>query len=157
MQTVETSDMDQTDHKIVELLAEDARRSLADVGARVGLAASSVNDRVKRLLAEGAIRRFTVDADPVRLGAGVLAILFVALRDGQEAGFRAYAASHPAITECHHVTGPWSYLVHLRVADLPALEGFLDDLKARGLVARTETMLALSSIRSAPFAPAAAP
>lgn len=149
--------MDEIDRIIIENLAADARRSLADVGARAGLAASSVNDRLKRLVREGAIRRFTLDADPVQLGAGVLAILFVALRDGREAEFRAFAAGHAAITECHHVTGPWSYLLHLRLAELAGLEPFLDDLKARGLVARTETLLALSSVKSAPYAPVAAP
>lgn len=149
--------MDHIDRDIIGSLAQDARRSLADVGARVGLAASSVNDRVRRMVAEGTIRRFTVDADPARVGAGVLAILFLALRDGSEPAFRAFAATHPAIVECHHVTGPWSYLMHLRLPDLSGLEPFLDELKSRGLVARTETLLALSSLRSAPHAPPLAP
>jgi len=138
--------MDKIDLKITTLLAEDARRSLADMGEAVGLSPSAVNERIRRLTASGAIRRFTVDADPVALGLGVTAFILVALdyEAGEEA-FRAFAAAHPSVAECHHVTGGWSYLLKVRLADLAALEAFLAELKARRFLARSETMIALST------------
>ena len=146
--------MDDTDRKIIDLLAEDARRALADIGDRIGLSASATNERIRRLTASGAIRRFTVDADPTALGVPVLAFVCVALAaDADEAAFRAYAASHPAIEEAHHVTGVWSYMVKVRVASLPDLEAFLADLKARRFLARSETIIALSSAAEASFSP----
>lgn len=146
--------MDDTDRKIIDLLAEDARRALADIGDRIGLSASATNERIRRLTASGAIRRFTVDADPAALGVPVLAFVCVALAaDADEAAFRAYAASHPAIEEAHHVTGVWSYMVKVRVASLPDLEAFLADLKARRFLARSETIIALSSAAEASFSP----
>ncbi|MCB6177503.1 Lrp/AsnC family transcriptional regulator [Rhodobacter sp. Har01] len=138
--------MDEIDRRIIGLLAEDARRALADIGAAVGLSASAVNDRIHRLQAQGAIRRFTVDADPAALGLPVLAFAWIALRDGaDEPAFRAFAAAHPAVIECHHVTGPWSYLLKLRLPALSAVETVLADLKAQGSLGRSETILALSS------------
>lgn len=138
--------MDEHDRKIIGLLAADARRSLADIGGVVGLSASAVNDRIRRLVACGAIRRFTVEADPAALGLPVLVFVWVALReDADEAAFRAFAAEHAAIAECHHVTGGWSYLIKLRVAATSEIEGFLSGLKARRFLGRSETMLALSS------------
>ena len=146
--------MDDTDRKIIDLLAEDARRALADIGDRIGLSASATNERIRRLTASGAIRRFTVDADPTALGVPVLAFVCVALAaDADEAASRAYAASHPAIEEAHHVTGVWSYMVKVRVASLPDLEAFLADLKARRFLARSETIIALSSAAEAGFSP----
>lgn len=140
------------------MLAQDARRALAEVGQAVGLSPSATNDRVRRLVAQGTIRRFTVDADPAALGVPVLALIWVALRHlADEAAFRAFVVAHPGITECHHVTGPWSYLIHLRTADLAAVEGFLTQLKETGMLERSETMLALSSVKSAPFAPGRQP
>ncbi len=56
------------DERIVHALAEDARRSYADIGAEVGLSAPAVKRRVDRLRAEGAITGFTVRVDPVALG-----------------------------------------------------------------------------------------
>ncbi|QPC42220.1 Lrp/AsnC family transcriptional regulator [Kaustia mangrovi] len=147
--------MDDSDRKIISLLGRDARRSLADIGAAVGLSASAVNDRIRRLTASGAIRRTTVDADPAAFGLPVLAFVLVGLaQEADEAAFRRYARDHGAIAECHHVTGAWSYLVKVRVASLADLEAFLAELKGHGFLARSETVIALSSVVAGPFAPA---
>ncbi|MGP3696380.1 Lrp/AsnC family transcriptional regulator [Rhodobacter sp. NSM] len=145
--------MDDLDRQIVGLLAQDARRALTEVAGQVGLSVSAVNERVKRLAVSGVIRRFTVDASPEALGLPVLALIWVAVPHSREAAFRSFAAEHPAITECHHVTGAWSYLIHLRVSGLDGVEAFLDRLKSDGLLERSETMLALSTIRTAPLVP----
>ncbi len=138
--------MDEMDRKIIELLAADARRSLADIGGAAGLSPSAVNERIRRLAGSGALRRFTVDVEPEALGLPVLAFVWVGLAPGaDEAAFRAFAAGHPAIGECHHVTGPWSYLVKIRAASLAGVEAFLAELKAGGFLARSETVIALSS------------
>lgn len=56
------------DERIVHALAEDARRSYADIGQEVGLSAPAVKRRVDRLRATGAITGFTVRVDPAALG-----------------------------------------------------------------------------------------
>ena len=146
--------MDDIDRKIVACLGEDSRRALADIGGEVGLSTSAVNERIRRLTSGGVLRRFTVDADPEALGAGVLAFVFVGLApDAEEAVFRAVAADHPDIVECHHVTGAWNYLVKVRVGSLAGVEAFLDAFKQRRLIARSETMIALSTVVDAPFVP----
>ncbi|QCP85629.1 Lrp/AsnC family transcriptional regulator [Cereibacter sphaeroides] len=145
--------MDDLDGKIIGLLAEDARKPLTEVAGQVGLSTSAVNERVRRLVAQGVIRRFTVDASPEALGLPVLALIWAAVPHAREAAFRSFAASHPGIVECHHVTGVWSYLIHLRVADLAGVETFLNHLKSEDLLERSETMLALSTVRSAPWVP----
>lgn len=144
--------MDYIDRKIVGLLAEDARRSLADIGAAVSLSASAVNERIRRLVASGAIRRFTVDADAEVLGFPVLAYVFVALSSQADEGeFRHFVAAHPSVCECHHVTGAWSYLVKVRLPSNSDIEEFLSLLKARGFLGRSETIIALSSVVERPF------
>ncbi|QWK80856.1 Lrp/AsnC family transcriptional regulator [Ochrobactrum sp. BTU1] len=138
--------MDDIDRKIIDLLSSDARRSLADIGGIVDLSPSSVNERIRRLTSSGAIRRFTVDVEPAAIGLETLVFIWVALReDADEAAFRHYAATTPAILECHHVTGGWSYLIKLRVSTTPEIELFLTDLKARKFLGRSETVIALSS------------
>ncbi|MFE0276415.1 Lrp/AsnC family transcriptional regulator, partial [Streptomyces sp. NPDC058992] len=56
------------DERIVHALAEDARRSYADIGSLVGLSAPAVKRRVDRLRAEGVITGFTVRVDPAAMG-----------------------------------------------------------------------------------------
>ena len=144
--------MDETDRKILELLSEDSRRSLADIGGVISMSASAVNERIRRLAASGAIRRFTIDADPKSLGLGVAAFVWVGLsQTADESQFQRFAAGHPAICECHHVTGSWSYLVKIRVASLDEIEAFLTEMKQQAFLARSETIIALSTVVDGPF------
>lgn len=146
--------MDEIDRQIVKCLGQDARRSLADIGGEVGLSTSAVNERIRRLTASGVIRRFTIDADAEALGFGVTAFVFVGLApDADEAAFRAVATEHPAIVECQHITGSWNYLIKIRVGSLAGIETFLDDFKRQRLIARSETMIALSTVVEPPFKP----
>jgi Lrp/AsnC family leucine-responsive transcriptional regulator len=146
--------MDETDRKIIELLAADAKRSLADIGGHVGLSPSSVNERIRRLSASGAIRRFTLDVDPSAIELETLVFVWIALReDADETAFRRHAEAHPLILECHHVTGAWAYLIKLRVETPPQIEGFLADLKALRFLGRSETVIALSSPVPGSFVP----
>ena len=47
--------LDERDLEIVTALREDARATYADIAARVGLSASSVHERVRKLEASGMI------------------------------------------------------------------------------------------------------
>lgn len=138
--------MDNIDHKIIDLLSVDAKRSLADIGTHVGLSPSSVNERVRRLTETGTIRRFTVDLDPDKLDRSTLAFVWIGLReDADEVAFRQYATAHPLILECHHVTGSWSYLIKIRVGAITEVESFISDLKTHRFLGRSETVIVLSS------------
>ncbi|MBZ4022975.1 AsnC family transcriptional regulator [Rhodobacter sp. TJ_12] len=144
--------MDEIDRKICTLLSDDARRSMAQIGALVGLSSSAVNDRLRRLGERGVVRRYLADLAPEMLGLPVSGFVWVALAEtADEAEFRRFIAARPEVTACHHVTGPWSYLVQVRVASLAAVEDFLALLKDGGWIARSETQLALSTVVAPPF------
>ena len=67
--------LDERDLEIVAALQEDARATYADVAARVGLSASSVHDRVRKLEAAGVIRGYRAVVDPEALGLFVTALI----------------------------------------------------------------------------------
>jgi Lrp/AsnC family leucine-responsive transcriptional regulator len=64
-------DLDETDMKILSLLAEDARRPFSSIGEEVDLSGPAVSDRVKRLEESDIINGFTVDVNRAQLRAGV--------------------------------------------------------------------------------------
>lgn len=146
--------MDDIDRKIIDALRRDAKKPLAEIGSLVGLAASSVTERVRRLVATGVIRRFTLDLDPEKMGLPTLVFIWIALRDdADEPAFRAHIAAHPQVLECHHVTGAWAYLVKIRVDQPAGIEAFLAGLKAMRFLGRSESVIALSSPRPDSFIP----
>ncbi|TPW29792.1 Lrp/AsnC family transcriptional regulator [Martelella alba] len=144
--------MDRTDRKIINLLGADARRSLADIGAAVGLSQSAVNERIRKLQATGVIRRFTVEVSHRALDESVLVFIQLLLAaDTDEEAFRRAMARHPDVLECHHVSGRWSYLLKLRFAVLGDVEAFLGELKRAGYIAASETIITLSTARERSF------
>lgn len=74
-------ELDDTDRQLLALLQKDDRLSLADLGKGVGLAASSVNERVKRLVTRGVIEGFHARVSPQALGLDLLAFIFVGWSD----------------------------------------------------------------------------
>jgi Lrp/AsnC family leucine-responsive transcriptional regulator len=75
-------DLDETDLRIIELLAEDARRSFNEIGDDVDLSGPAVSDRVQRLRDSGVLKGFTVDVDRSQLRAGVPVFVRLAVEDG---------------------------------------------------------------------------
>ena len=86
--------------------------------------------------------------DPTALGAGLCAFVLVDMAFDGETEATAALAAHPEVQELHHVSGPHSYLMKLRLADMPALQAFLADVvKPLAAVTRTETILALDTVK----------
>ena len=142
-----SSELDDTDLKLLGLLQKDGLQSMADLSKAIGIAPSTLNDRVKRLGRLGVIRGTHAQIDPDALGLGLLAFVFVGWSEGSvEADFLKRVAAADQVLECHHVTGGWNYLLKVRVSDTRALESFLGTVlkQVKGLQ-RTETLIVLSS------------
>jgi len=147
--------VDEIDRIIIDRLQGDGSLTYAEIGAAAGLSASAVNDRLKRLRAEGVIRRMTADIDPTAVGLTLLAFVLVAVNDQPgEVRFRDAMKGAPEVLECHHLTGDFSYLLKLRLRDTTHLEHFLmDRLKPLAGVVRTHTLIALSTVKETHILP----
>jgi len=150
--------MDNIDRKILEYIQADGRASYGDIGAAIGLSVSAVNERLKKLERQGAICGWSALIDPAAAGCPVLAFVEVMVeRPEHEAAFLAQVRDEPAILECHHVTGDWSYLLKVRVPDIAALETLLARrIKTLPGVPRSRSVVVLSSAKDSPVLPVAA-
>jgi Lrp/AsnC family leucine-responsive transcriptional regulator len=142
-------DFDQIDRKLLALLQHDDRLVLAELSKRIGVPASTVNDRIKRLIARGVIAGFHARLDPEKLGLELLAFMLVAWSDPKvEPAFLKKVRAAPAVLECHHITGAWNYLLKVRLRNTRELESFLSGtIKAVRGLERTETLITLSSAK----------
>lgn len=149
--------MDSIDRNILVALQHDGAAGLAELAKVAGLSVSATAERVKRLEERGSIRGWRADLDPAAVGCPLLAWVFVTLRPGAaEAKFREALVPLEQVLECHAVSGAWSYLVKVRVADLRALEAFVaTEIRRRPGVERTETVLALGTVKETAILPVA--
>jgi Lrp/AsnC family transcriptional regulator, leucine-responsive regulatory protein len=141
--------LDDIDRKLLALLQENDRPALAELSEKIGVAPSTLNDRIKRLVRQGVISGFHARLSPEAVGMNLLAFMLVAWSDPKvEPVFLKRIRASSAVLECHHVTGAWNYLLKVRIRTTRELEAFLSDtVKAVPGVQRTETIIALSSAK----------
>jgi Lrp/AsnC family leucine-responsive transcriptional regulator len=138
--------LDETDLEIIELLREDARRTLADVAERVSLSAPAVKRRVDRLERERVITGYTVQVDHALLGRPLQA--FTELRFAgnlpvdQIAGI---AAGIPEVQTIFTTAGDPDALAWIRVRDVDDLKRVIDLLRRSGRVTGTKTLMVLGT------------
>ena len=138
--------MDAVDRRLLALLQDDAKLSLATLGEAVDLAPSSVAERVKRLEGAGVIRGYHAVLDPQRVGLDLAAFIGVSLNYPKHIdAFERVALAMPEVQECHHVTGAHSLLLKVRARNTAAMERVLSKLRGIDGVMRTETMVVFST------------
>jgi len=151
--------MDRIDYTLLEALQADARASLAELGKIIGLSISATNERVKKLVASGAILGWSVRLDPRKLGYPVLAFVHVLIdRPENEPGFLDAIGKIVEVQECHHVTGEWNYMLKVRARDPEDLESLIvERIKTIRGVARSHPMIALSTAKDRAYVPCTRP
>ncbi|HEX6920603.1 MAG TPA: Lrp/AsnC family transcriptional regulator [Actinomycetes bacterium] len=138
--------MDTVDRTLIEALRANARASYAELGRLVGMSGPSVAERVARLEQAGVITGYHAAVDPGALGLSVAALVGVHLSDTSDQDAVAVAmAKLEEIEDCWFVAGEESFLLKVRVADVPELERTLSRLRKIRGVSRTRTTVVLST------------
>ena len=146
--------MDSIDRDILRALGRDGRMRWGELAAAVHLSPNAVAERVRRLQRAGVITGFSLQRDWSAMGRPIHAFIDVKLAPGISGeALEAELTLHDSITEAHHVTGRYDYLVAGHFADLQAADSLLSVLKSLGLVAETETRFVLRSVESLSEAP----
>lgn len=139
--------MDRIDRDILDQLSRNARMRWGELAAAVHLSPNAVAERVRRLQRSGVITGFSVRRDWTTLGRPIHAFIDVKLAPGIDTQrFADELALHEAVTQAHHMTGRFDYLVAGHFEDLRSVDALLAELKAQGLVVETETRFVLRSI-----------
>jgi Lrp/AsnC family leucine-responsive transcriptional regulator len=101
---------------------------------------------VARLEAAGVITGYHAAVDPGALGRSGAALVGVHLSDTSDQDAVARALRHvEEVEDCWFVAGDESFLLKVRVPDVPALESTLSRLRGIRGIARTRTTVVLST------------
>lgn len=136
--------LDDRDLAIIVCLQEDARATYADVASRVGLSASSVHERVRKLEAAGTIRGYRAVVDPEAIGLMVTALIAVTPLDPQQPDdLPERLADFREVEDCLSVAGEANYVLKVRTRSTSDLEELIRRLREKAGVA-TRTTIVLS-------------
>ena len=118
--------IDETDQKLLDALAVNARLSLKELAQAAGMSSPSAAERLRRLEERGIIRAFTIDIDPAALGYPLQAIVRVRPLPGQLHIVEKLIQEIPEFIECDKVTGDDCFVARLYVRSMSELDKLLD-------------------------------
>ncbi len=145
--TVSNRMIDDIDKEIVNIIQQDGRISNAEIARQVGLAASAVLERIRKLEERGVIQGYFASVDPKQVGFGLIAFVFVRTNECGD-GTDELLAKIPEVLEVHDVAGEDSYLLKVRASDPEDLARLLrEKLKAIPTVVTTRTTVVLQTIK----------
>lgn len=137
--------MDETDDRLVAALRRDARASLSDLAARLGVSRTTVRSRIARLQSRGEILGFSVitRADVAR--NPVRGLMMIAIEGRGAARIKRQLATMSDVREVHSTNGRWDLIVEIGTTTLPEFDKVLDRIRNLDGVNASETSLLLST------------
>ncbi len=127
--TDDTSKLDRTDRRILELLQENGSLSNLELAERVGLSPSPCSRRVKALEDSGLIQGYRALLDARKLGLDLLALVNISMdRHTPERfdNFESRVKACPEVLECYLITGQSAdYVLKVIVRDMHHYQEFL--------------------------------
>ncbi len=119
---------DKFDMAILRELLADSRRTLQEIGAAVNLSPTTCWSRIKRMEAEGLIRKYSVDLDLAKLGYKDTVIVQLTLESHTDETlyeFGRLLAEIPEVLDAYLVSGDYDYFIRIAVRDTRDYERLL--------------------------------
>jgi len=139
--------IDKIDRKIIELLKKDGRMSYRKIAEEIGRTEVTVRRRVRKLIKEGVIRKFTVVIDPVKIGKSVQAFISIPVDVKETSKLVEKLRDMEEVSEAYFLAGRTILLLKINVEDLNALSRFLEEkLEVLGETRNVETYLILKDL-----------
>ncbi|WP_241548510.1 Lrp/AsnC family transcriptional regulator [Gordonia alkanivorans] len=134
---------DRIDAKILTALADDPRATVMAVAERTGLSRNTVQARLSKLDAAGALRSFERRVDPAVLGYPLQAYVLTNVTQRKLDQVGAALEAIPEVLQVHGLTGVADLLVHVAAKDADDLYRIAGDILDIKGVKRTTTTLVM--------------
>lgn len=137
--------MDDTDHKLISMLRNDARYPLAKLATALGVSRATVRARIERLRKDGVIGGFTIVAREPADRNLVRAITMIAVEGNRAERVLRQLSGFPQVRRLHTTNGRWDVVAELVTDTLAEFDQLLNKIRAIEGVSATETNILLSS------------
>ncbi len=127
--------LDETDERIISMLRKDSRTANVAIAHSVGLTEGAVRARIRRLLSEGAITRFTVEVPET---GRVYAVVMVKARATTKK-MMSELSSLSLHKDAYEIAGEYDGCVMLSGASMEELDSKIDRIRKLRSVADTKT------------------
>lgn len=138
--------IDAIDEQILSILQQNARTPNAEIARYIGMTASAIFERIKKLEKQGIIMGYEVRLCPDKIGLSLLAFVLISLNEISKMHMTGKEiAQIPGVQEVHYIAGKGSILAKIRTAGTLDLEQRLDQINQIKNVSFTETTIVLKT------------
>lgn len=141
--------MDISDNRLVAALREDARATVSELAAKLGLSRTTVRARMDRLQARGDIVGFSVVLKEDVAQSPVRGLMMVAIAGRGTAKILRLLQGMSEVRGIHSTNGRWDVIVEIGVETLEVLDQALNRIREIDGVTESETSLLLSTKKRA--------
>jgi len=117
--------LDEIDYKILEILRRDARTPFTDVGRDLGISDATVHVRVKRMMDEGIIKRYTIEVDEKALGRNVCGFLLINVKPGSLEEVAKQLVENEKVNAIYEIHGPNDLIAKIWAGDLDEMRDLI--------------------------------
>jgi Lrp/AsnC family transcriptional regulator, leucine-responsive regulatory protein len=120
--------IDAIDKRIIQLLQQDGKMKIKEIGNHLNMTNTPIFDRIKRLEKEGFIKGYTTIIDKEKLGFKLVAFCTVRLESHHEeylTKFEREVKKLEEVAECYHIAGMFDYLLKVYVKDMVDYQSFI--------------------------------
>ena len=139
--------MDDIDPQLIALLRDDARMPVATLAKKLRVARATVQNRLSRLLQDGAIVGFTVRLRPEAEAHRIRAIMSIEIEGNYGDDVRRVLRGMPNVVALHTTNGRWDMMAELRTDTLESFDSVLNTIRQVDGIASTETSILLSTLK----------
>ncbi|MEX2750809.1 MAG: Lrp/AsnC family transcriptional regulator, partial [Candidatus Freyarchaeota archaeon] len=138
---------DTINKKIMEMLIKDSRRPYREIADELGVTESTVRKRVKKLVEDKVIERFTVALNPEKSGKSIIAYVVAYPQNQREREVEELVKELPEVVEAYAMSGKCGVNMKVVVKDLPSLNAFLEKLQSEPAITALESCIALKELK----------
>ncbi len=144
--------LDSFDISLLRSLQGNCQQTSQQLSEQIGLSATAIQRRIKRLREQGVIAREVAVLNPQLLGNRMTVIVQVILEKGGPQivdAFKRRMRKHPEVQQCYYVAGEYDFVLVVNVAnisdyDLLTRRLFPDDLK----ISKFYTVIAIEAVKA---------
>lgn len=135
---------DKVDEKIIEYLKEDSRESFVDIGKKLKLSESAVRRRVKQLVDNGTIKKFTLELGEENATSAIVLVSVDSATETSKVSIKL--AKLDGVKTVYEITGQYDITTIISASNISEINASIDALRKIPGVTDTNTVIILRKI-----------
>jgi DNA-binding Lrp family transcriptional regulator len=132
------------DQRILEILRLDSRKSFVDIGKELGLSESAIRRRIKNLIDNGTISRFTIEENSSKKTSAITLLSVSSTTDTNSVASKLQDIH--GVKVIYEITGQYDVAVILSAESINEINSSIDEIRRIQVVSNTDTVIILRTL-----------